>query len=83
MQSSPIQPNTGVGKMASSGSQGSGVGTQEGVVLFDELGANRLEAQAELADLLIHMKMSGKLSARDVCILMHWAVKVGLPAGPA
>ena len=42
-----------------------------------------LEAQVRLADLLINMKMSGKLSAQDVCLLMHWAVKAGLPSGPA
>ena len=43
----------------------------------------REAAQVELANQLIALKTSGKLSARDVCVLMWWAKHAGLPEGPA
>ena len=41
------------------------------------------EAQAELANELIMLKITGKLSAKDVCTLMWWAERAGLPQGAA
>ena len=42
----------------------------------------QLAAQTSMADRLILLKMTGKLSAKDVCELCYWAKEAGLPAGP-
>eukprot|EP00974_Lingulodinium_polyedra_P130032 11212289-Lingulodinium_polyedra.AAC.1 len=49
----------------------------------DEQADRAMEAQTKLAEALIYLKVTGKLSAKDVCTLMWWAERAGLPAGPA
>ena len=36
------------------------------------------ECSAEFSDFLVHLKMHGKLSAKDVCILSYWARGAGV-----
>lgn len=47
---------------------------------FEDMSAE--EAQLELADKLVDLKMKGKLSAKDVCVIAYFATKAGLPKGP-
>lgn len=35
------------------------------------------EAGRELADMLISMRLNGRLSAREACVLAHWAYRAG------
>lgn len=50
--------------------------SSEGQADAEQLAA-RLAAGHELAELLIQLNVEGKLSAKDTCLLSHWAFKAG------